>query len=207
MKKQDFDALVNGLLQEWKDKIGGGREPFKEANQANNEFYHALLSLPHEYKSVRVKFKLDDPNDTAYPPHSYSNRTPQILLQLQRFFNISPREDLEYELDVLIPRNPDMAEVSSTHGSQVRERYFSQGTIETILDGPGGLIDPKTEYETVVLINPSKIGASSVSKRLGEYFLFPRQILGIAVDTKIPAYLNKDERAFVSNFYSGKFTK
>ena len=114
---------------------------------------------------------------------------------------------MEYELNVLTPRNPDMTGVSSTHGSSVRERYFSQGTIETILDGPGGLIDPKTEYETVVLINPSKIGASSVSKRLGEYFLFPRQILGIAVDTKIPAYLNKDERAFVSNFYSGNFTK
>ena len=200
MQPQDFDALVNGLLQEWKDKIADGQ--FKEALQAHNKFYHALLSLPPEYKSVRVKFKLDAQNDPGYPPHS--NRTPQILEQLQRFFDLGPREDLEYELDVLLPRHPSMDGVTSGHGSPVRDNFFSQGVIETICDGPIGLIDPKTNYETVVLINPVNIGGFSINKRLGQYFLFPRQILGIALSTEIPGYLNEAEMASVNNFYSGR---
>ena len=202
MQPQDLYALVNGLLQEWKDKIEVGQ--FKEALQTHNEFYRALLSLPPEYKSVRVKFKLDAKNDPEYPPHS--NRTPQILEQLQRFFDVGPpSEDLEYELDVLLPRQPSIEGITSGHGSPVRDGFFSQGVIETICDGPIGLIDPKTNYETVVLINPTNIGGFSMNKRLGQYFLFPRQILGLALRTEIPGYLNEAEMACVHNFYSGKF--
>ena len=100
-------------------------------------------------------------------------------------------------LVLAIPRDQDMTDIASAHGSESRSRAFSVGSIMTI--GKTGTRDNKI----ALLIEPFRL--TFVPSHGAERFTIrPSDIVSVSLQREVPSYLDKRQRAIVSNWPVGR---
>lgn len=193
--KNNSVDIVNNLMISLQTSVNSINEKKAEFDKtaAVNNFLSALRNIPLEYKSMDLHFQFDSNTEglEKYQEALY------ILLKLSPL----DKKGYEYKINILIPRKPSFASITSKHGSPVREQVFKQGIIETIVLNDFRY-DNKTADNNTLEINPVRLGALSINQRLGKYRLFPRQIKHISLATEYPNYLNELDIDFVENFYN-----
>jgi len=157
-----------------------------EMFEVRSDFLEQLHLIPLQYKSLQIAFKTEDPEE---------------LEKLNTTMGITVDKKGVCRIQVATPRSPDVADIMTSHGggSQIRERVWNTGTIETI-DLIERSQDPQTGKCWQIKIDPDNIGLFNMDHSLGNYFLFPREIQSITFNAVVPSYLSEAKQAFIRNW-------
>lgn len=179
---------VNNLLKTAQDSVRN--KGTQERSSAIGAFLSSLYALPSQFRSLKLRIRLDARDERI---ERYKKNLGNLGLTPLN------EEGMVYDLQVLTPRMPTMKGITAPHGSSVRERVLSVGSIETIKVADG--YDPETKDDNVLLVNPTSLGFFSLDQMFGKYWLFPRQIEDIKLSTDLPPYLDPSQTEFVDQFY------
>ncbi|MFH1244266.1 MAG: hypothetical protein V1487_01675 [bacterium] len=187
-----LESNVNSSLQAWKNAVV--KDKYYERQQKGRSFLDSLHALPANFKTIILRVQLDEQTQQSRSS-TYRDNLPKLL-------GLSPVDETQsvFTIPILTPRPMPPMNIDYSHGSSVRDHYRSSGEIATVeLDYE---IDYATGDDTILQLNPKKIGAYSINTRLGVYRFFPRQIDEIRIAKDLPTYLNDSEISFVQRFYN-----
>ena len=189
MANQALEQEVNGLLQEWKDSIIN-RHVRSEQDRSGQRFFSRLHDIPPQYKSLALLIQMDEDENAQIEAS-----------QIEEKFGVQSKsgDRFVYDIIVLVPRLPVLKDVVGHHGSRHRDVYLAQGEIKTVEHA--NMRDRKTDSIEAIEVNPTRIGAFSLDRRLGMYKFFPRNILQVGLIRDLPTYLTQDEIGLVTRFY------